>query len=83
MEGGCRMRRHPARVCMTYCEHWRFALWLSGKLALASAASFVHAFVPDILEHTSSDIIAHLVRVLRRTGCRDIRDDSDAPLNRV
>ena len=80
---GGQLWRHPAQVCMTYCEHWRFALWLSGKLALASAASFVHAFVPDILEHTSSDIIADLVRVLRRTGCRDIHDDSDAPWHRV
>jgi hypothetical protein len=62
---------HPAEVCMTYAEHARFALWLSGQLALAAAASLVHAFVPDVFERTSSTIILDLARVLRETGCRE------------
>lgn len=62
--------RHPAAVCMTYVEHMRFALWLSGQLAMAAAASLVHAIVPDVFERTTSDIVLHVVAVLRRTGCR-------------
>lgn len=62
--------RHPAQVCMTYLEHGRFALWLSGQLALASAASLVHALVPDVFERTSSTIVANVMRVMRETGCR-------------
>ena len=68
--------RHPTEVCMTYLEHARFALWLSGQLALASAASLVHAVVPDVFERTSSTIIANLVRVMRETGCR--ADDTES-----
>ena len=63
--------RHPAKVCMTYWEHFRFAMWLSGQLALASAASLVHAVIPDVFERTSSTIMANLVRVMRVTGCRE------------
>jgi len=63
--------RHPAQVCMTYAEHFTFALWLSAKLAQASAASLVHAIVPDIFVHTSSTIIAELTEALRHAGCRD------------
>ena len=65
------MFSHPARVCMTYWEHFRFATWLSGQLALASAASLVHAVIPDVFERTSSTIISNLVRVMRETGCRE------------
>ena len=62
--------RHPAKVCMTYWEHFRFAMWLSGQLALASAASFVHAVIPDVCQRTSSTRIANLVRAMRLAGCR-------------
>lgn len=67
---------HPAEVCMTYTEHACFALWLSGKLAVAAAASLVHAFLPDIFERTSSSIIVELERVLRKTGCH--KDETES-----
>ena len=55
---------------MTYTAHCGLALWLSGQLAVASAASFVHAFVPDVFVRTTSQILDKLMRVMRDTGCR-------------
>jgi hypothetical protein len=63
--------RHPTEVGMTYLEHMRFSLWLSTQLAGAAAASLVHAFIPDVLERTSSSTILRLAQVLRAMGCHE------------
>lgn len=62
--------RHPARVCMSYAEHARFALGLAWSLALAAGASVVHAVWPDVLETYTSDTIHELQRRIQDAGCR-------------
>ena len=62
--------RHPARVCMNYAEHARFALGLAWSLALAAGASVVHAVWPDVLETYTSDAINELQRRIQNAGCR-------------
>ncbi|MCX6267753.1 MAG: DUF6356 family protein [Bacteroidetes bacterium] len=49
--------RHPKEVRMTYLEHTRFALMLSGATLSCAIASFIHAFFPFLfVTHTSSTI---------------------------
>jgi hypothetical protein len=48
---------HPKEVRMTYLEHTRFALMLSGKTLACAFASLVHAFFPFLfVTHTSTTI---------------------------
>jgi hypothetical protein len=48
---------HPERVGEGYFEHMVFALKFSGRLFKASAAAFLHAFVPALYETTASQAI--------------------------
>lgn len=48
---------HPERVGESYFEHMLFALTFSGRLFKASAAAFMHAFVPALCETTASQAI--------------------------
>jgi len=45
---------HPHKVGESYFEHMLFALKFSGRLFRASAAAFLHAFVPSLCETTAS-----------------------------
>lgn len=51
---------HPRAVDESYFEHFRFALWFSGQLALAAAAAACHAVLPFSCERTASTIVARL-----------------------
>ena len=49
--------RHPREVKMTYIQHTRFALMLSGETLKCAFASLVHAFFPFLfVTHTSTTI---------------------------
>ena len=49
--------KHPAEVRMSYLQHTRFALMLSGKTLTCAVASLVHAFFPFLfVTHTSRTI---------------------------
>lgn len=51
---------HPRSVDETYFEHFGFALWFSGMLALAALAALSHAILPFTCQKTASTIIAKL-----------------------
>ena len=38
---------HPSKVCMSYIQHFCFALKLSGFFLYGSLVSIIHAFIPD------------------------------------
>ena len=48
---------HPSSVGMTYTQHFKFALGLSGVLTQAALCSFIHAIFPFLFETSTSDII--------------------------
>jgi hypothetical protein len=48
---------HPEKVGEGFFEHMWFALTFSGRLFKASAAAFLHAFVPSLCETTASKAI--------------------------
>ena len=52
--------RHPASVGQTWLQHGRFALRISGTLALAALAAAIHAVVPALCETTASRVIERL-----------------------
>jgi hypothetical protein len=51
---------HPHRVNEGFFEHMFFALTFSGRLFKASAAAFLHAFVPALCETTASQAIMNM-----------------------
>lgn len=51
---------HPHRVNESFFEHMFFALAFSGRLFKASAAAFLHAFVPALCETTASQAIMNM-----------------------
>lgn len=66
-----RLFKHPNNVCMSYIEHMKFSLVLSGKFAKASAGAFIHAIIPDLLITHSSDTIKKISEDMEKVGCRN------------
>lgn len=49
--------RHLKENGMSYFQHLKFALFLSGKTLGCAVASLIHAFIPFVLvDHTSKTI---------------------------
>ncbi len=59
---------HPRSVDETYGEHFLFALWFAGQLALAAAAALSHAILPFTCQRTASTIIAKLYERTHNRG---------------
>src|SRR6476660_555572 len=58
---------HPATVGETYTQHMHTALSFAGPLAKASAAAFVHSFLPFLFTKTASMTVKQLnERMTRR-----------------
>jgi hypothetical protein len=61
------MTDHPHSVGESYGEHMRVALSFAGPLAVASAAAFVHAFLPFLCVTTASRTVKKLhARIVSR-----------------
>lgn len=59
---------HPHSVEESYFEHFGFALWFAGQLALAALAAFSHALLPFTCQKTASTIIAKLYERTHNRG---------------
>ncbi|HKD21395.1 MAG TPA: DUF6356 family protein [Rhizomicrobium sp.] len=53
---------HPRSIGTTYFGHMRGALVISGRMAAASLACLVHAFVPGLFEKAASGTVTELDR---------------------
>jgi len=60
---------HPKQVCMNYFQHMRLSLYFSYLLACGSFNAFIHAFYPDILITSTSDLSIKLKNILDTSGC--------------
>ena len=65
------MFQHPANVCMSYFEHWYFAMEMSGRMLYGSVTSLVHAFIPDLFITSTTDTVNKIQSRLKEVGCRD------------
>lgn len=61
---------HPKKVCMTYFQHCKFAIELSGLFAFGAVTSIIHAFFPDIFITSASDMNEYIRLKLISSGCR-------------
>jgi len=51
---------HPSKVCMSYIQHFCFALKLSGFFFCGSLVSIIHAFIPSLFPFVSQKIVQKL-----------------------
>ena len=61
---------HPSKVCMSYIQHFCFALKLSGFFLYGSLVSIIHAFIPDIFVDSPSQINNQIKKLIDSSGCR-------------
>lgn len=57
---------------MTYVEHCVFSLRLSCVFARAALCATVHALLPFLCVHSSSEAVRTATEMLTRAGCRDV-----------
>lgn len=69
---------HPHKVGESYFEHMLFALRFSGRLFRASAAAFLHAFVPALCETTASRAIMDMHGEIAARRAQMAKADSQA-----
>ena len=58
--------KHPNSVGETYLQHLVKGLSFSIKLIFISLKAFIHAIVPCLFEHSTSDKVAELNDVLQK-----------------
>ena len=63
--------KHPAKVCMTYKQHFIFSMGISKQFLEGSYKALVHAIIPDIYITSTSDIVKNVNHKLENSGCRD------------
>ncbi len=69
---------HPETVGESYGEHFGVALRYSGRLALASGAALVHAFLPFLFEKMASTAIKAMhADIVRRSASGDVSGARD------
>lgn len=71
---------HLSRVRETYFQHFRAALGISARLAVASGACALHALIPGLCTRTGSRIVAKLnARLTSRSDrCEQLRHEHSA-----
>jgi hypothetical protein len=73
---------HPRRVGEGYFEHMLFALMFSGRLFKASAAAFLHAFIPSLCETTASQAIIDMhTEIMARRSAMAKSENAGASLS--
>lgn len=67
--------KHPRQVCMTYFEHFKLSMNFSMLFFYAGFAAVIHAFIPDLHIHTTSETVDKIKNILSEKGCRDSKKD--------
>ena len=60
---------HLTLVCMTYVQHLKFSLKLSGLFFYGGACALVHAVFPFILAKKSTIISNMILHDIKHSGC--------------
>ena len=63
--------KHPKEVGESYFEHFAKAFGFGFKLLLISFRAFIHAIFPFFFEHSTSDKINELHKVLQERRKKD------------
>ena len=65
------MFAHPAKVCMTYVEHFKLSMGFSITFAVASFKAFVHAIIPDIYIASTTNTVNMVQEKIKNSGCKN------------
>ena len=65
------MFTHPAKVCMTYFEHFKLSMGFSITFAVASFKAFVHAIIPDIYIASTTNTVNMVQEKIKNSGCNN------------
>ena len=86
-ERKCLSCSHLERVCMSYCQHMCFSLYLSKEMFVTSIKAVIHAFIPSCFVTSSTDTITRLHQEMSEIGChndshnnKNINDTNDDTL---
>jgi hypothetical protein len=64
---------HPRSVGETYWQHLCFALWIGLSLSVLGIVSVIHAVLPFLFQHTTSDRLYWMVDDLEKRGSGEER----------
>ena len=65
------MFTHPAKVCMTYFEHFKLSMGFSITFAVASFHAFIHAIIPDIYIASTTNTVNMVQEKIKNSGCKN------------
>ena len=65
------MFQHLTDVCMTYCEHMSFSLYLAWEFMFGTIAAVIHAIFPCCFVTHSSSMVTRIQEKMKEIGCRD------------
>ena len=71
-ERKCLSCSHLERVCMSYCQHMCFSLYLSKEMFVSSIKAVIHAFIPSCFVTSSTDTITRLHEEMSEIGCHNV-----------
>ena len=67
---------HPNSVCMSYYKHWKFSMHLAGYMMIGSIKAVIHAFIPRLCTHSSSNVSKHITQLIKDNGCKKVDVDA-------
>lgn len=60
---------HPARVCMTYWQHFALSMRFAGMFLIGSIQAVIHAVYPDLFVTSTSDLLRDAGALVKKAGC--------------
>ena len=76
-----RFTEHPTNVCLSYIQHMKFAMEMSGRLLVGSGQAFIHAWFPFLFISSTSELNTVLTKRLSEVGCRSEGSETDSEAN--
>ena len=64
---------HPNNVCMSYFTHMLFSLRMAKYMFIGTFQAIVHAFIPSMFLHGTTETTNTIQEALAESGCRKIR----------
>lgn len=61
---------HPAKVCMTYYEHFKHSMKFSYMFMFASFKACIHAIIPDVYITSTTNTIKEIAEIIENSECK-------------
>lgn len=77
------MTNHLESINLTYKEHFIRSAELSGLLFIASLQAFVHAFIPQVFQTSTTDALIHITAKLHNKDTKCTQTDQTKSRSRT